>query len=206
MARRVKSRPQGGGRKCQICAHEHRGRIDYLIVTGGARRGSGRRALAEKYGVTEICVRNHALRHITIEYRRAVLAGPLANTEDLKQLVAEENISVLQNFRALYNGHRERWLLGLEIGDDNMMVQHGRAMSEMLWKIGRLTQEIAPPQQFVQNNTVQIFDNPEYLAAITALTTALKPFPEARAAAAEALRQIDSKSKPQLKVIEGKAS
>jgi hypothetical protein len=61
----------------------------------------------------------------------------------------------------------------------------------MLWKIGRLTQEIAPPQTLVQNNTIQVFEHPEYITAITALTAALRPFPEARKAAAEALRSIN---------------
>jgi len=122
-----------------------------------------------------------------------VLAGPLRSEHDLRELVAEENTSVLQNFRAVFNGHRSRWLNALETGSDEVMISHGRAMAEMLWKIGRLTQEIAPPQTFVQNNTVQIFDHPEYIRAITVLTAALRPFPEARKAAAEALRGLDAK-------------
>jgi hypothetical protein len=51
-------------------------------------------------------------------------------------LAAEEGTSVLQNFRAVFNGHRSRWLRALELGDDDAMIKHGRAMSEMLWKIG----------------------------------------------------------------------
>jgi hypothetical protein len=183
----------GRGRRCQVCAHEQRGRIDYLIVTGGARRGSGRRALAEKFGVTEISIWNHGKKHISAEFRRAVLVGPLSSTDDLRQLVADESVSVLQNYRALYNGHRDRWLMALETGADEVMISHGRAMTEMLWKIGRLTQEIAPPQTLIQNNTVQIFEQPEYVNTITALTAALRPFPEARQAAAEALRGLDVK-------------
>jgi hypothetical protein len=34
----------------------------------------------------------------------------------------------LQNFRAVFNGHRSRWLYALEVGDDDAMVKHGRAM------------------------------------------------------------------------------
>jgi hypothetical protein len=186
-----------------VCTHPECGRIDYLLVVGQGKIGSGRRALAEKFGVKEISLWNHAKNHITVEFRRAVLAGPLNSEDDLQQLVAEESVSVLQNYRALYNGHRQRWLMALEIGADDVMITHGRAMSEMLWKIGRLTQEIAPPQQFVQNNTVQVFDNPEYVAAITALTSALKPYPEARQAAAEALRSMTAKTVAPLRVIEG---
>jgi len=153
----------------------------------------GRLAHVCKLGTAEISIWNHGKNHITPEYRQAVLAGPLRSEHDLRELVAEENTSVLQNFRAVFNGHRSRWLNALETGSDEVMISHGRAMAEMLWKIGRLTQEIAPPQTFVQNNTVQIFDHPEYIRAITVLTAALRPFPEARKAAAEALRGLDAK-------------
>ena len=182
-----------GGRQCQVCKHEQVGRIDYLIVAGGGGHGSGRRALAQKFGVTEISIWNHGKNHITPEYRQAVLAGPLRSEHDLRELVAEENTSVLQNFRGLYNAHRSRWLVALEAGSDELMITHGRAMAEMLWKIGKLTREIAPPQQLIQNNTVQIFEHPEYIQAITVLTAALRPFPEARQAASEALRALTAK-------------
>jgi len=195
-------RPKGkwrGGRQCQVCKHEQVGRIDYLIVAGGGGHGSGRRALAQKFGVTEISIWNHGKNHITPEYRQAVLAGPLRSENDLRELVAEEGISVLQNFWAVFNGHRSRWLMALEAGSDEVMISHGRAMAEMLWKIGRLTREIAPSQTFIQNNTLQIFEHPEYIQAITALTKALRPFPEARLAVAEALRLIEG-----TKLIEAK--
>ena len=41
----------------------------------------------------------------------------------------------------------------LRLADDDVMVKHGRAMSEMLWKIGQLTREIAPngPTTAIQN-------------------------------------------------------
>jgi hypothetical protein len=188
---RAKGRWQGGGRKCQVCEHEQCGRIDYLIVTGSGEHGGGRRALAEKFGINHGSIYYHARNHISAEYRAAILAGPFRSEDDLRQLVAEEGVSVLQNFRGLFNAHRARWLVALEAGDDAGMIAHSRAMTEMLWKIGRLTQEIAPPQTFIQNNTLQIFEHPEYINAITVLTAALRPFPEARKAAAEALRSLN---------------
>jgi hypothetical protein len=191
-----KGRWQGGGRKCQVCAHEQCGRIDYLLVTAGGQRGGGRRALAEKFGVNQGSIYYHSVNHITAEYRRAILAGPFRSEEDLRQLAAEEGTSVLQNFRVIFNAHRARWLAAVEAGNDEMMIAHNKPMSDMLWKIGKLTQEIAPPQQFIQNNTVQFFEHPDFLHAITALTAALRPFPEARRAAAEALRGLDASATP----------
>jgi hypothetical protein len=141
------ARPKGkwaGGRQCSVCRHGQRGRIDYLIVSGAGEHGGGRRALAEKFSLSESAVYNHSRRHISAEYRRAILAGPLGSEDDLRELAAEEGVSVLQNYRAVFNGHRSRWLRALEVGDDDAMVKHGRAMDGMLWRIGQLTREIAP--------------------------------------------------------------
>jgi hypothetical protein len=178
------------GRKCTVCQHPEAGRIDYLIVTGAGERGKGRRGLAEKFELTPDAIYNHSRHHISPEYRRAILAGPFRSEDDLRQLVAEAGQSVLVNFRSLFNSHRQRWLVAFEAGDDVMMVTHAKVMGELLWKIGKLTQEIAPPQTFVQNNTVIFEDTPEYIGAITALTAALRPFPEARQAVAAALRAL----------------
>jgi hypothetical protein len=179
-----------------VCIHEQRGRIDYLIVTGGNAHGTGRLALSKKFGINPGSIYYHSHHHISAEYRAAILAGPFRSEDDLRQLVAEEGVSVLQNFRALFNAHRGRWLVALEAGNDEMTIAHSKAMADMLWKIGKLTQEIAPPQTFVQNNVVQLFESPEYLTAITTLTAALRPFPDARQAVAAALRSLNGKSPP----------
>ena len=182
------------GRKCTVCTHPEAGRIDFLLVSGSGEHGKGRRSLAEKFGLGADALHRHAKRHISAEYRRAILAGPLHSEQDLRELVAQEGQSVLVNFRSLFNAHRQRWLVALESGDDLMMIAHTKTMTEILTRIGRLTQEIAPPQTFVQNNTVIFEHTPEYINAITALTAALRPFPEAREVVAAALRSLSAKS------------
>ena len=191
------ARPTGkwrGGRQCSVCRHPQRGRIDYLIIGAAGEHGYGRRVIAEKFGLNSNSVYNHTKNHISDEYRRAVLAGPLSGSErDLRELAADEGTSVLQNFRALYNGQRDRWLVALEASDDPVMISHGRQMTEMLAKIARITHEIAPPVTLIQNN-VNLLDNPEYVGAITTLTRALAPYPEACRAAAAALRALASEN------------
>jgi hypothetical protein len=191
---RPKGKWQNTGRACSVCRHEQRGRIDYLLVTCAGETGSGRRGLAAKFGLSESAIYNHGKRHISAEYHATVLAGPFRSEEDLRELVAEEGISVLQNYRGLFNAHRARWLAALERGDDSAMISHARAMTDMLWKMGQLTREIAPAQTMVVNNAIQIFEHPEYIGAITALSVALRPYPEARQAAAAALRSLSAKS------------
>jgi hypothetical protein len=195
MARKAPARPPGKWaqldvtRPCQVCKHPQAGRIDFLIVSGAGEKGRG--AIAEKFGISESSISNHTRRHISAEYRAAVLAGPLRSENDLRELVAEEGISVLQNLRVVFNGHRQRWLLALEAGDDPVMIAHARAMGEMLWKIGRLTAEVLPTPVVHQNNTViNVLEHPEYIQAITKLSEALQPFPAARKAVAAALKGI----------------
>src|SRR5262245_54241523 len=130
-------------RPCAVCVHGQRGRIDFLLVTADGSNGTGRRGIAQKFEVSQSAVYRHSKNHISAEYRAAILAGPFRSEEDLRELAAEEGQSVLVNYRAVFNGHRSRWLRALECGDDEAMVRHGRAMDGMLWRIGQLTREIA---------------------------------------------------------------
>ena len=50
----------------------------------------------------------------------------------------------------------------------------------------------APPVSLVQNNmSISLAEHPEYVRSITALVEALRPYPEARRAAAATLRGLD---------------
>jgi hypothetical protein len=181
------------GRRCAICQHEARSRIDYLIVTGtvDGGKGTGRRALAVKFGVSSDALYHHSRAHISDEYRRAVLAGPFRSEDDLRQLAAEEGVSVLQNYRAVFNGHRSRWLYALEIGDDTAMVSHGRAMDGMLWRLGQLTREIMPNAPVTQN----IFMTPDYYNFERRALRVLRKHPEALQDWIDEFREVD---RPQL--------
>ena len=181
------------GRRCAICLHEQRPRLDYLLVIGtvDGGKGTGRRALAAKFGVKPDALYHHSRAHISDEYRRAVLAGPFRSEEDLRQLVAEEGVSVLQNYRGLFNAHRSRWLYALEIGDDTAMVSHGRVMDGMLWRMGQLTREIMPNAPVTQN----IFMTPDYYNFERRALRVLRKHPEALQDWIDEFREVD---RPQL--------
>jgi hypothetical protein len=114
------------------------------LVTSDGRNGTGRRALAEKFGVTAAALYNHSKKHISEAYRRSALVGAVASEEALRQLSAEEGRSVLENYRHNYNVIYARFLRAIEIGDDQGVVALYRAMNDALWRMGRLTQEVAP--------------------------------------------------------------
>jgi hypothetical protein len=164
------------GRLCTICEHEQRSRIDYLLVTADGSHGTGKKAIADKYGVQIHTLTKHSRSHITDAYRAAVLAGPFRSEDDLRQLAAEEGTSVLQNYRAVFNGHRDRWLRALEIGDDEAMVKHGRVMDVMLWRMGQLTREIAPHPPAIQQN---VFMSADYYTFERRALKVLRRHPEA---------------------------
>jgi hypothetical protein len=164
------------GRLCHVCSHEQRGRIDYVIVSSQGDRSASVRAIADKFGISEASVRAHSKNHISDEYRKAVLLGPFRSEDDLRQLAAEEGTSVLTNYRALFNAHRSRWLLALEIGDDANMIQHAKAMDGMLWRIGQLTKEyVQPGATSVQTN---IFMTPDYHNFERRVVNVLKRHPQ----------------------------
>jgi hypothetical protein len=85
---------------------------------------------------------------------------------------------VLDNYRALYDGHLFRWLIALEAGNDEAMVRHGRAMSDMLHKIGVLTRELLPPgaHTAIQQN---IYMSPDFYTFQRRALTVLRRHPEA---------------------------
>jgi hypothetical protein len=175
------ARPKGKwaqvGRLCQCCGHEQRGRLDFLIVSGSGEHGKGRRALAEKFGVSESSIANHSKKHISQEYRKAVMIGPFQSEADLRELAAQEGQSVIVNYRAIFNAHRSRWLRALEIGDDDVMVKHARAMDGMLWRIGQLTREfVQPGATAIQQN---IFMSPDYYNFERRALRVLRRHPEA---------------------------
>jgi hypothetical protein len=177
--------------RCQICKHPERHRIDYLLISGAGERGKGSNALAAKFGVSEGSIYNHSIKHIPPELRRAILAGPFGSEEELRELAAQEGTTVLQSLRVVFNGHRHRWLLSMEAGDDQNMINHARFMAQTLWKIGQLTQEILPTPVIHQNNVqINVLEHPEYIEAITRLSEALQPFPDARKAVAQALKGL----------------
>jgi hypothetical protein len=175
------ARPKGKwaqvGRRCQCCSHPERGRIDYLLVSGSGEHGKGRRAISEKVGVSESSVSNHSRKHISAEYRAAVLVGPFASEADLRELAAQEGQSVIVNYRAIFNAHRARWLNALEVGDDDVMIKHARAMDGMLWRIGQLTREfVRSGHTAIQQN---IFMSPDYYNFERRALKVLRRHPEA---------------------------
>jgi hypothetical protein len=187
----------GRSRRCTVCQHPERGRIDYLLCVAEGNHGSGRRALGEKYGLSQHAIWRHGKAHISEEYRKAARVGPFQSEEELRRLVAESGASALDRFNALYNGHLSRWLHALEIGDDDAMTRHGALMGQLLAKIGVITKELTPSSTHtsITNNLTL---SPDYYVFQQRAAAVLRRFPEVWEAWQQEFRQS-----PEPKLIEG---
>jgi hypothetical protein len=187
----------GRSRRCTVCQHPERGRIDYLLCVAEGNHGSGRRALGEKYGLSQHAIWRHGKAHISEEYRKAARVGPFQSEEELRRLVAESGASALDRFNALYNGHLSRWLHALEIGDDDAMTRHGALMGQLLAKIGVITKELTPSSAHtsITNNLTL---SPDYYVFQQRAAAVLRRFPEVWEAWQQEFRQS-----PEPKLIEG---
>ena len=180
--------------RCKTCLHPERTRIDYLIATGAPLK-----PLAVRFGLTSSSVWNHAKKHISAEYRAAVRLGPFESEKRLRQLCAENGVSVVETLRAINAGVSARWLVAFEAGADDTFVSLTGQLRKNLELLAKLTKELVPPgPTTVVTNNISFFANPEALAAINALAIALRPYPEARLAAAAALRQFAATGGPPL--------
>ena len=164
--------------KCTVCRHAERPRIDYLIAAG-----SEIKPLGQKFRLGASALYNHAKRHISTAYIRAIKIGPFESEEQLRKLCAEAGTSVVQNLDAIYGGLASRWLANFESGADNKLAQLTDRMLRTLELKARITKEVMPPGATL-NQTLIV--TPDIVNAVQAM----KPTPEQREAFARAWRQI----------------
>ena len=171
---------------CKTCLHPERTRIDYLIATGASLK-----PLASRFGLKPSSLYNHSKKHVSTEYRAAVRLGPFESETRLRQLCAENGVSVVETLRAVNAGVSARWLAAFEAGADDTFISLTAQMRKNLELLARLTRELMPQPSVVNTtNNFMLFEHPEYVQVIAALSMALRPFPEARQAVLATLRSF----------------
>ena len=171
---------------CKTCLHPERTRIDYLIATGASLK-----PLASHFGLKPSSLYNHSKKHVSSEYRAAVRLGPFESEARLRQLCAENGVSVVETLRAVNAGVSARWLAAFEAGADDTFISLTAQMRKNLELLARLTRELMPQPSVVNTtNNFMLFEHPEYVQVIAALSMALRPFPEARQAVLATLRSF----------------
>jgi len=153
-------------RRCTICDHEQLEEINRALVG----RTDSYRKIADRFGVSDRALYRHAQSHLPETLAQAQEAAEVAHSDDLLSLLkslaerAERIIDKAEKTRdyrtALY-GIRE-------------LTRNIALRAEMAGELSRQPQ-------------VNILVNPQWVEMRTLLLGALEPYPEARAAAAQAL-------------------
>jgi hypothetical protein len=158
------------GTRCRVCNHPQREEFDRALVAGTVTQVD----VAQEVGCSPTSVWRHVNNHLLPEARTQFRADPELG-----------DVDVLSELQALYSRMKEH--LGRAEDADNWQAirafhAEARRDLELLAKlIGELDER---PQ-------VNVLLSPQWVLIRTTLMTALRPFPDARAAAARALLEVD---------------
>ncbi|MBS3932994.1 MAG: hypothetical protein KGZ35_01425 [Truepera sp.] len=156
-------------RRCTICEHAKREALDAALLAGELSN----RRIATHYGVTEAALRRHiAAGHIPVRLAKAHEASEVASAGTLLarlQALNTETRAILSEARA---------------GQDNELALKAIARCERQLELeARLLGELS------EAATVSITVNAEWLELRALVIRALSPYPDARQAVLEALRE-----------------
>jgi hypothetical protein len=131
-----------------------------------------------------------------------LVAGPDLPAVDLERLRTDESASLLGNLVAL----RHRLFAGLdaaeEAGDANMVARVANQLHRNFEVVGKLLGDLSTGGITINNVLIL----PAYVELRVELVRALGPYPEARAAVAEVLHQIESKAAQSMSAEAGLAA
>jgi hypothetical protein len=178
-----------GSKNCQVCRHPERSRIE-LLKAGGA----GIDALAEKFGVHRDALWRHWTHHVTNEAKASYLAGPGA-LEHLAERLAESGESVIDYLKLCRTVLTAQLSAMAEAGDGRGAAMVAGQLTRTCESIARVTGELSDLARSttfnITNNLAVLAESPAFMQVQAALLRALAPYPEARAAVVNALRELD---------------
>jgi hypothetical protein len=175
--------------RCQGCNHLERVRIERSLSAGASIKGTAR-----KFKINYHALRRHWVNHVSSEARSTYIAGAGVAKDQLEAAVADESLALIDHYHivrsALYKGINA----ASEVGDNNALALLAARLHENFRDCGRLTGELQHgPLLNVQTN---VLVNPDYTQALARIVSAVAPYPEARDAVIEALRDLDLASTP----------
>jgi len=163
--------------RCVVCAHPERARIEFGKVSGAS------------------------LDSLALTFKISRAAVPM---KDLAEKAAVEGVSVLEYFSIIRGVLMAQFQFAHSINDRVAVSTLAGRLNEVLRSIGSISGELGGMAAHSINitNNVNILNSPIYATLQANLLTALAPFPEARAAVVQALREIDQQQNAPMKTIE----
>ncbi len=157
-------------RSCTICTHPERDAINAALIASEPFRG-----IAQRFATSPDAVYRHKVEHLPPALAKASAAHDVALADDLLgQVRALRNKAISILTKAEAAGDLRTALLG---------IASARACVELLLEV---------EGEINRGTVVNVLVAPEWLVARSRLMLALRDFPEARAAAALALTQMDA--------------
>ena len=156
-------------RKCVVCEHEKINEINEALLAGETYRN-----IAKRFSVSISSLSRHKNQHIPKAMTKAQEAQEVAQADNLLEQVQNlqaKELSILAKAEA--SGDLRTALQG---------IREARSCLELLAKLqGELQQE----------GTVNITLAPEWLELRTVILQSLEPWPEARLAIAQAVKEVE---------------
>ena len=184
-----------GRRRCMVCQHPDRWRLE-LLRAGGASLD----ALATKFGVSRDSVHLHWKKHVSDEMKAGYLAGP-TQLQELAAKAAEQGGSVLDHLHAIRVVLMGQMAAMVESGDGRGVAYVSGRLTTVLETIAKISGELGDLARSVTinhttNNVAVLHEHPAFARLQAAMLRALGPFPDARAAVVGALRDLDAGNAP----------
>jgi hypothetical protein len=179
-------------RRCAVCRHPERARIE-LLRAGGASYDS----LGTKFGLHRDAIWRHWRDHVSVETKAQYFAGPV-QLHELAERAAVEGLSLLDYLSIVRSTLLNLFQSAAQAGDRHgASVTAGRLL-QCLTEIGRLTGELGKIGTcgVTVTNNVMVLNSPAFAQLQSVILRALAPYPEARLAVVGALRQIETEPEP----------
>lgn len=187
------------GARCSICSHEKAAEIDL-----GLSRNVPVRVLARRYGVGEDALYRHRTNHLSPQLRAQLALGS-ETPIDLDKLREDEGSGLIANLVK----HRGRILQAMDQAEANSDLSAvARLSGEVHKNLELVAKTLGVLIQKHEVSRVSILVSQDYLALRATIVQALRPYPEAQAAVASALRAMEADAakviseKQQPKIIE----
>jgi len=172
------------GPTCSICKHKSRHQIEI-----GLAHGIAHNALARRFNVSADAIGRHAANHVSPAMRAAILTAQKPTEIDLEALQASEQEGLLSQLVHQRARLQQHVATAIDYGDIKAAISAEGAITANLALVGKLLGMIVQRHD-VRSTSLLI--SADYLALRQAITTALRPFPDAERAVGAALHRMET--------------
>ena len=171
--------------RCSICRAGRVGEIDLLRVEKLLADRAKLKAVAAKFGLKHDALRRH-WDAISADRKNYLRVGRQLSQDALAAATAEEKVSTIDHLRIVRAGLHKLFQHAVEVNDHGGGASLAAALDRNIMHGAQLAGEWQPGPS-VQNN-VAVFNIPGVASTVAGIARVLGPFPEARRAVMEFLK------------------